>query len=84
MSGDLLTKGMSRDRGSLMRLLQEKELTKLQPERQQVAVAVGERQLLEEAEATACQVAEVLVQLLMLRTMGVQKAKPFSLNLKMT
>jgi hypothetical protein len=47
-------------------------------------VAVGERQLLEEAEATACQVAEVLVQLLMLRTMGVQKAKPFSLNLKMT
>jgi hypothetical protein len=67
-----------------MRLLQEKELTKLQPERQQVAVAAGERQLLEEAEAAACQVAEVLVQLLMLRTMGEQKAKPFSLNLKMT
>jgi hypothetical protein len=65
-----------------MRLLQEKELTRLQPERQQVAVAVGARQLLEEAEVAASQVAEVLVQLLMLRTMGEQKARPIPIELE--
>jgi hypothetical protein len=49
-----------------------------------VAVAVGARQLLEEPEVAACQVAEGLDQQLMLRTMGEQKERPFPLSLKMT
>jgi hypothetical protein len=68
---------MLRGRGSLLKPLQEKEPSRLQPERQLVAVAAEGRKPPEEAKVVACLVAEALDQQVMLRTMGEHNEKLF-------